>query len=138
MPPVQKDNENPCVPTPCGPNSQCKQIGTQAACSCIPNYIGQPPNCRPECTINAECASNLACRNEKCQDPCIGSCGVNAQCSVVNHNAICTCVYGYEGNPTVQCSQIPPRKEFRILFYNLKCCIFMAFYLLYLKLYTYI
>lgn len=134
VPPVEKDNINPCVPSPCGPNSQCKEIGTQAACSCIPNYIGQPPNCRPECTINAECASNLACRNEKCQDPCIGSCGVNAQCSVVNHNAICTCVYGYEGNPTVQCSQIPPRKEFRILFNYL--IIYVAF--LWLSIYLFL
>lgn len=100
------DPENPCVPSPCGPNSQCRVIGTQAACSCVPNYIGQPPNCRPECTINAECPSNLACIKEKCQDPCLGSCGVNALCSVVNHNAICTCISGYEGDPTMQCSTI--------------------------------
>lgn len=106
--PVEKAPENPCVPSPCGPNSQCRVIGSQAACSCLPNYIGQSPNCRPECTISAECPSNLACINEKCQDPCPGSCGTNARCSVVSHNAICTCVIGYEGDPTVQCSLIPP------------------------------
>lgn len=106
--PEVRQPENPCVPSPCGPNSQCKVVGTQAACSCLPNYIGQSPNCRPECTINAECSSNLACVNEKCRDPCPGSCGVNARCSVVNHNAICTCVVGYEGDATVQCSVIPP------------------------------
>lgn len=88
-------------------------IGTQAACSCLPNYIGQSPNCRPECTINAECSSNLACISEKCQNPCINSCGINARCSVINHNAVCTCVDGYEGDPTSQCVLIPPpRKTF--------------------------
>lgn len=111
---------NPCIPTPCGPNSQCKVVGTQAACSCLPNYIGQSPNCRPECTINAECSSNLACINDKCKDPCPGSCGINARCSVVNHNAICTCVVGYEGDATIQCSLIPPpRKNF-----SFNSCIF--------------
>lgn len=106
--PILREPENPCIPTPCGPNSQCRVIGSQAACSCLPNYVGQSPNCRPECTISAECPSNLACIYEKCSDPCPGSCGVNARCSVINHNAVCTCVIGYEGDPTIQCSSIPP------------------------------
>lgn len=110
--PVQKDDANPCVPSPCGPNSQCRVIGTQAACSCVPNYLGRPPNCRPECTINAECASNRACQNEKCMDPCPGSCGHNAICSVVNHSPVCTCSNGYEGNPLTQCTIIITRKNF--------------------------
>lgn len=114
--PVQKDNINPCQPSPCGPNSQCKVIGSQAACSCLPNYIGQSPNCRPECTMNPECPSNLACINERCKDPCDGSCGVNAKCSVINHNAVCTCIFGYEGDPTVQCSLIPQSKNFLLKF----------------------
>jgi hypothetical protein len=113
--PPPRDDVNPCIPSPCGPNSQCKQIGSQAACSCKPNYIGQPPNCRPECTINAECPSNLACINERCKDPCYGSCGQNALCSVVNHNAICSCLNGYEGDPTVQCNLIVyERKNFSL------------------------
>lgn len=109
--PVAREPENPCIPSPCGPNSQCRVIGSQAACSCLPNYVGQSPNCRPECTISAECPSNLACINEKCKDPCPGSCGTNARCSVVNHNAICTCVIGYEGDPTIQCNLIPTCKK---------------------------
>jgi hypothetical protein len=116
-PPVSKDNKNPCVPSPCGPNSQCKVIGSQAACSCLPNYIGQSPNCRPECTNSAECPSNLACINEKCKDPCPGSCGVNARCSVINHNAVCTCVVGYGGDPTVQCSLVPFSSNYYSLVY---------------------
>lgn len=99
---------NPCVPSPCGPNSQCRDIGGFPSCSCLANYIGSPPNCRPECSINSECPSNLACIQEKCRDPCPGSCGASAQCSVVNHTPICTCLDGYTGDPFTYCQPIPP------------------------------
>lgn len=107
---VVYDPVDPCLPSPCGPNAQCRVVGTQAACTCQPNYIGRPPNCRPECTIDAECASNLACQNERCIDPCPGACGSNAICQVVNHRAVCQCSDGYEGNPLVQCDRSVPRK----------------------------
>lgn len=103
--------ENPCVPSPCGPNSQCRVVGSQPACSCLPNYIGRAPNCRPECTTNSECPNNLACQNEKCRDPCPGTCGQNAQCTVVNHNPICSCLPGYEGDPVTVCNLIPLSKD---------------------------
>lgn len=99
---------NPCNPSPCGPNSQCKVIGTHPACSCLPNYVGRAPNCRPECTLDAECPSNLACQNERCRDPCSGACGSLAQCTVVNHCAVCTCPQGYTGNPNSACFLAPP------------------------------
>lgn len=97
---------NPCVPSPCGPNSQCRAVGDSSACSCIQSYIGSPPNCRPECTINTECASNLACMNQKCGDPCPGSCGFNSRCSVINHTPVCTCETGYNGDPFQGCQRI--------------------------------
>lgn len=80
--------------------------GESPACSCLPNYIGIPPNCRPECTINPECPAHLACIQQKCRDPCVGLCGVNAQCSVVNHHAICTCVADYFGNAFSVCEPV--------------------------------
>lgn len=103
----------PCQPSPCGPNSQCREVNQQAVCSCVPGYIGTPPLCRPECTSNSECLSHLACVNQKCNDPCPGSCGRNAQCSVVNHNPFCTCLPRFTGNPFVGCQQIiePPRQD---------------------------
>lgn len=109
----EKNAGNPCIPSPCGPNSQCRVIGEQAVCTCSPNYIGRPPNCRPECVLNAECPSNLACINEKCVDPCPGSCGVNSICNVVKHNPICTCPEGYEGNALTQCviQETPPAQR---------------------------
>jgi hypothetical protein len=83
--------QNPCSPSPCGPNSQCREINGQAVCSCIPGYIGSPPTCRPECVSSSECALNQACVNQKCIDPCPGTCGIGAKCQVVNHNPICSC-----------------------------------------------
>lgn len=75
-------------------------------CSCLPAFIGSPPSCRPECVISAECPSQLACINQKCRDPCIGSCGLNANCHVLNHVPICTCNSGQTGDPFSICTQI--------------------------------
>lgn len=105
--PEVKNVENPCVPSPCGPNSVCRQIGNQAACSCNAGYIGRPPTCRPECTNNDECQNHLSCQQERCVDPCPGSCGSNAICQVVQHNAVCSCADGYEGEPLFGCQLIP-------------------------------
>lgn len=99
--------QNPCNPSPCGPNSQCKEANGQAICSCLPQYISSPPNCRPECTVSAECAQNMACLNQKCADPCPGTCGLNAKCQVVNHSPICSCSPGHTGDPFTRCYPIP-------------------------------
>lgn len=101
---------NPCSPSPCGPNSQCREINSQAVCSCLANYLGSPPGCRPECTISTECPLDKACVNQKCIDPCPGTCGVNARCSVINHSPICSCNENQIGDPFVRCYAPPPRK----------------------------
>lgn len=102
--------QDPCLPSPCGPNSQCRNMNGQPSCSCLSSYKGSPPNCRPECTINAECPTHLVCLNEKCTDPCSGLCGYLAQCSIVNHIPICSCPDGFTGDPFTICNpqQIPP------------------------------
>lgn len=98
---------NPCVPSPCGPNSQCKEINGSPSCSCLSEYVGSPPNCRPECIINNECASNLACIQSKCKNPCQNTCGLNSECKVLNHIPNCVCQIGYTGDPFTSCSLIP-------------------------------
>lgn len=98
-----------CVPTPCGAYSQCREVGETAVCSCLPNYLGRAPNCRPECMTNSECPRNLACINERCVDPCVGSCASEAICSCYNHQATCRCPDGYTGDPFVACSPIPSK-----------------------------
>lgn len=102
-----KTSTDPCLPSPCGLYAECKNIRGSASCACQPNYIGSPPNCRPECTINSECPSDKACFNEKCQDPCLGACGLNSKCSVFNHIAQCSCLENYNGDPFVSCIFVP-------------------------------
>jgi len=105
---VEQPPGNPCVPSPCGPNSQCREVNGQAVCSCLPTFIGSPPGCRPECTVSSECAQHLACVNQKCVDPCPGTCGQKAQCRVLNHSPVCSCPPGYTGDPFRRCDPIPP------------------------------
>ena len=106
---LEKLPVNPCNPSPCGPNSQCKQVNNQAVCSCLPNYSGSPPGCRPECVVSSECPINKACVAQKCQDPCPGTCGVNSECNVINHSPICICKQGFTGDPFTRCYAIPSK-----------------------------
>lgn len=98
--------QDPCYPSPCGPNSQCRVVNEQAVCSCLPSYVGAPPSCRPECVVSAECPENRACVNAKCSDPCPNTCGIGAVCTVRNHNPICACPPGQTGDPFSRCSPI--------------------------------
>ncbi len=45
----------------------------------------------------------------RCVDPCYnkayGICGENTRCDVINHNAICTCLEDFTGNPFERCFQ---------------------------------
>lgn len=94
---------NPCIPSPCGPNALCQITNKSPSCTCMDSYIGSPPNCRAECTINSDCASNRACINQKCRDPCPGSCGLQTECHVYQHAAVCSCREGFTGNPFQSC-----------------------------------
>ena len=98
---------NPCTPSPCGPNSQCQVVSGQAQCGCVPGMIGSAPNCRPECVLSSDCTSNRACINQKCVDPCPGTCASNAECRVVSHSPVCSCVTGFTGNAFSDCRPIP-------------------------------
>jgi len=111
--------KDPCLPSPCGPNSLCRAIGDAPACSCTQNYIGAPPNCRPECSINSDCPADKACIREKCRDPCPGSCGFLARCSVINHTPSCVCPEGYTGDPFVGCNTLPQRPRKNSVFHDI-------------------
>lgn len=105
---------SPCEPSPCGPNSICRNINGRPTCSCQTGFFGSPPSCRPECVVNSECNQQLSCINHRCQDPCVGICGINAVCKVFNHNPICSCMENYVGDPFEQCS---PEREFLFHFF---------------------
>lgn len=98
------ENLSPCTPSPCGFNAICKEQNGVGSCSCLPDYIGNPyEGCRPECVVDTDCPSILSCICSKCQDPCLGTCGTNTECKVINHRPACTCIQGYSGNPFHYC-----------------------------------
>lgn len=105
-PPVNDEIINPCLSSPCGPNAECIVLNeNNYNCKCLSDFIGNPPNCRPECISNSECTSHLACINRHCKDPCVNNpCGLNAECHVVSHTPICECIQNYVGDPFIQCS----------------------------------
>jgi len=45
----------------------------------------------------------MTCINQKCLDPCPGACGASTECEVINHNPMCRCQQGYEGDPYKGC-----------------------------------
>lgn len=99
---------NPCYSSPCGANAICRVQNNYAICECIPEYHGNPyDRCRPECISNSECTKDKACINYKCIDPCPGTCGLNAECTVTNYVPSCTCPYGMTGDAFRQCQYIP-------------------------------
>lgn len=103
---------NACIPSPCGPNSECREVENRAACSCLPGMFGAPPSCRPECVIHQDCPSNRACIAQRCEDPCVGACGFNAVCTSQNHRPICSCIEGHEGDPYAGCSMRASKYRF--------------------------
>lgn len=106
--PMQPTAKTPCEPNPCGQNAECKPVGLDERCSCLPGFFGNPYDyCRPECTSDPECPSYLACVNQKCIDPCPGTCGINAECLVVTHAPMCYCRPGYVGDPYQSCRPEP-------------------------------
>lgn len=107
---VEEEPQDPCNPSPCGSNSQCRPVNGHAVCSCMSGYIGAPPTCRPECVVSSDCPADKACVNQKCRDPCPGTCGLNARCQVANHNPICSCKAGFQGDPFVRCLPVVPCK----------------------------
>lgn len=110
--PPPQERPTPCVPSPCGPNAVCREQNGAGSCACLPDYVGNPyEGCRPECVLNTDCASNRACIRNRCQDPCPGTCGPNADCQVVNHLPSCTCRPGYTGDPFRYCNLQPPERK---------------------------
>ena len=100
----------PCSPSPCGVNTYCRERQNAAICECLPDYRGNPyDGCHPECLVNTDCPNSRACINAKCEDPCVGTCGINAICSVTNHIPICSCPYPTEGNAFRACYEVPKK-----------------------------
>ena len=96
---IQRECQDPCPYEQCGIKASCSVSNHLARCQCPPGHKGSPYiECKPyECLTDPECPTTLACRNEKCVDPC--DCAANADCEARNHRGICTCRPGYTGDP---------------------------------------
>lgn len=105
-----------CYPSPCGPNSQCKIVNNQVVCSCLLEYVGSPPNCRPECVTSSECTHDKACVKNKCINPCPKPCGVNTICKIINHSPICSCKTSFTGDPFTICTPIKCKYKYNYTF----------------------
>ena len=57
------------------------------------------------CTYNDDCPDHAACRNSACINPCAAEnpCAPSAICTVVKHEALCSCPDGYIGTPEIDC-----------------------------------
>lgn len=63
--------------------------------------------------MSSDCTQDKACANQKCIDPCPGTCGINAKCQVINHSPICSCLPDYVGDPFVRCFVEESKKNYR-------------------------
>lgn len=104
-PPLPVD---PCIPNPCGTNSDCRPRGERAVCSCPVGYEGNPlEHCQKgECVSHTDCPRHLACQNLRCIDPCVGVCGNGAECTVRDHQPVCSCPRSFMGDPFTSCRRI--------------------------------
>lgn len=110
--PIVPESVTPCSPSPCGNNAVCREQNGAGACSCLPDFFGNPyEGCRPECTVSSDCAPDKACMRSKCADPCPGVCGQNAECRAVNHVPMCFCLPGYVGEPFRFCHLQPVQRK---------------------------
>lgn len=41
--------------------------------------------------------------SRRCRNPCPESCGIGADCTVINHEPLCSCPFRYTGNPHKLC-----------------------------------
>lgn len=102
-----------CSPSPCGSNAICRERNGAGSCTCLPDYRGDPYlGCRPECVLSSDCLFNRACVRNKCQDPCIGTCGIRSECRVINHIPSCRCQPGFTGDALRSCVPIQTSKHF--------------------------
>uniref|UniRef100_A0A0K8UI27 Stabilin-2 n=1 Tax=Bactrocera latifrons TaxID=174628 RepID=A0A0K8UI27_BACLA len=102
-----------CHGNPCGVNAICQDAGGRPVCSCPPGHSGNPLTAcnRGECLDNIDCRGDLQCKDNRCVNPCVGACGLNANCEPKNHVAVCSCPTGYRGDPFTSCHRVDPDEQ---------------------------
>lgn len=61
--------------------------------------------CITGCKSDSNCPVENSCVDNKCINPCDTptACGANANCSVIDHEKLCTCLKPLKGNPLESC-----------------------------------
>lgn len=86
----------------CKGNKKCEVNHHRATCVCKNGFVVNEHGelaCAPaekECAQSVQCASNLACVEGRCQNPCTAlrnsPCPPEKACEVLNHRPICICM----------------------------------------------
>lgn len=116
---------SPCIANPCAHTAECRVENHRRICECANGYVGNPyVDCDSEtqpkagCRSDSDCGSDKACINRLCQNPCMNNrCGLNAECTTVQHHPTCRCQQGLAGNPQIQCFE---STYFKIAYFNLR------------------
>lgn len=115
--------QDPClILEPCHRPSICEVVPSSPVrtmiCICPEGYVSSGSGtCKPTepvlkvggCIADSDCASDKACVNGICRNPC--NCGPNAECRIKDHKPVCSCEQGYEGNPEIECIRIGCRSN---------------------------
>ncbi len=99
--------EAPCVHPSAARRVLCESRRCRASRVLVAHTEGDSGSCTVpttcafsgDCLGNSECPVNQACKDYRCIDPCLTSCGQGAECEVQNHVAICRCGRGMTGDP---------------------------------------
>jgi len=60
--PRQQAPSDPCIPSPCGAQADCRSTGNRAVCSCPPGYEGDPyTGCTADPCSQSPCGDNAIC-----------------------------------------------------------------------------
>ena len=60
--PARQTPQDPCVPSPCGAQAQCRSTGNRAVCSCPAGYEGDPyTGCTADPCSQSPCGENAVC-----------------------------------------------------------------------------
>lgn len=122
---IQQHCIDPCssiANPPCAQNAICYSQNHAAGCICPPHLpegnpmsYCLPPKVvigKPECELDLDCPSKLACIKNKCVNPCteLSPCHRSAQCTVVDtvpvRTMICTCPEGWIPDENGQCHAV--------------------------------